>query len=212
VTAARSDAIASLRAELSRWEEATAAWTDSDRKRSDAEIADLRRRIANIEAVGPEELRRRIDAIPPVRTEPAKIRRTTGELYRSGDPVPALRASDRMRQPCEAPFCPDEHGDWDEYRPPSAVVVYLTDQPDGLTDTGEGQSTELVWCYATSDLQGRHIQTIGRDPRPVDAFRSALALAVSLAAMTGMPALPVLWIDETGAVHDLRDTAQELGQ
>jgi hypothetical protein len=67
VTASRRDAIASLRAELSRWEEATAAWTDSDRKRSDAEIADLRRRIANIEAVGPEELRRRIDAIPPVR-------------------------------------------------------------------------------------------------------------------------------------------------
>jgi hypothetical protein len=48
----------------------------------------------------------------------------------------------------------------------------------------------------------------GRDPRLVDAFRSALALAVSLAAMTGMPALPVLWIDETGAVHDLCETAK----
>jgi hypothetical protein len=138
------------------------------------------------------------------------LRPTIGELYRSADPRPALLASDRMTTVQPPGWALDQQGDWDEYRRPEAVVVFLSEQSAGDPEVGGAEpNPELVWTFATADKRGYEIQIIGRDPRPVDAFRDALALAFSLGRMTGSGPLPVLWIGDGGDVHDLCDTAEE---
>jgi hypothetical protein len=138
------------------------------------------------------------------------VNRLTLQQVNDLGPGPLLMASDRMTTPCEPKIHEGPYGSWDEDAAPSAVVVWLDEYGLGCDDTQDPFGFDgSHWYYATADENGKQIVFVDADEIPVDAFRSAIALARSIGRAAGKEPVPVLWIDPDGVSHDLRDTAAE---